>query len=413
MADYSPTLELNSSNVPEHESSFLAPHDIRLPSNNIHNGRALAPVQWAQSTSAEPALDVSDASALGLEAFIESYTIAWICALQEEFQAACQMLDVDDFPAPRGMEANVNDRNVYVFGQLGDHYIVVGCLPRGRTGLVNAANVAMNMIRSFPSLKFALMVGIGGGAPTKSRDIRLGDVVVSTPSEDHGGVVQLDFGVRLANGLFQRRGQLNSPPDALLAATQDVQRLLDNPKKPDRIAEHIARMNHMRAYRRPTRDNLYKIKYAHRDAPAEQENAALRDDEDEDWDQDEVECRCCDENEVVKRRDRDSFREVTVHYGTIASDNVVMRDAEARDKHAKDEKLKVLCFEMEAGGLMNNFPCLVIRGICDYSDSHKNDEWHNYAALAAAAYARELLLVLRRQMVTILPAWGIEAQHGE
>jgi hypothetical protein len=51
----------------------------------------------------------------------------------------------------------------------------------------------------------------------------------------------------------------------------------------------------------------------------------------------------------------------------------------------------VLCFEMEAAGLMNYLPCLVIRGICDYADSHKNKRWQGYAAAAAAAYARELL----------------------
>jgi hypothetical protein len=40
---------------------------------------------------------------------------------------------------------------------------------------------------------------------------------------------------------------------------------------------------------------------------------------------------------------------------------------------------------------MDHFPCLVIRGICDYSDSHKNKEWQGYAAMAAAAYAKDLL----------------------
>jgi nucleoside phosphorylase len=46
---------------------------------------------------------------------------------------------------------------------------------------------------------------------------------------------------------------------------------------------------------------------------------------------------------------------------------------------------------MEAAGLMNNFPCLVIRGICDYSDSHKRKDWQGYAAMVAAAYAKDLL----------------------
>lgn len=64
-----------------------------------------------------------------------------------------------------------------------------------------------------------------------------------------------------------------------------------------------------------------------------------------------------------------------------------MKSAKERDQLARDPELKVLCFEMEAAGLMNNFPCLVIRGICHYSDSHKNYEWHKYAALAAAAYS--------------------------
>jgi nucleoside phosphorylase len=50
-----------------------------------------------------------------------------------------------------------------------------------------------------------------------------------------------------------------------------------------------------------------------------------------------------------------------------------------------------MCFEMEAAGLMNHFPCLVVRGICDYSDSHKNKQWQGYAAMTAAAYAKDLL----------------------
>jgi nucleoside phosphorylase len=79
----------------------------------------------------------------------------------------------------------------------------------------------------------------------------------------------------------------------------------------------------------------------------------------------------------------------TVHYGLIASANQLMKDATIRDRLAT--KNYVLCFEMEAAGLMNHFPCLVIRGICDYSDSHKNKEWQGYAAMAAAAYAKDLL----------------------
>ena len=55
---------------------------------------------------------------------------------------------------------------------------------------------------------------------------------------------------------------------------------------------------------------------------------------------------------------------------------------------------------MEAAGLMSNFPCLVIRGICDYADSEKNDVWHKYASATAAAFTKELLLHVSSEKTT-------------
>lgn len=78
-----------------------------------------------------------------------------------------------------------------------------------------------------------------------------------------------------------------------------------------------------------------------------------------------------------------------IHFGLIASANQLIKDATIRDRLSAEKD--VLCFEMEAAGLMNHFPCLVIRGICDYSDSHKNEGWQGYAAMAAVAYAKDLL----------------------
>jgi len=74
-----------------------------------------------------------------------------------------------------------------------------------------------------------------------------------------------------------------------------------------------------------------------------------------------------------------------------------MKDAIARDRLIKE--FDVLCFEMEAAGLMNNFPCVVIRGICDYSDSHKNDAWQGYTAATAASYAKELLSIIPKSQI--------------
>ena len=66
----------------------------------------------------------------------------------------------------------------------------------------------------------------------------------------------------------------------------------------------------------------------------------------------------------------------------------------------------VLCVEMEAAGLMDDFPCLVIRGICDYADSHKNKRWQPYAAATAAAYAKELLSTIPAHVVEVVAASG-------
>lgn len=79
---------------------------------------------------------------------------------------------------------------------------------------------------------------------------------------------------------------------------------------------------------------------------------------------------------------------------TIALGNTLVKEAGNRDeivKRLRKENVDPLCLEMEAAGLMNTFPCLVIRGICDYGDSHKNDAWQRYAAATAAAFAKELL----------------------
>ena len=67
------------------------------------------------------------------------------------------------------------------------------------------------MLSSFRSIRVGLMVGIGGGAPSKHADIRLGDVVVSKPDDNFGGVVQYDYGKTIQDGTFKRIGTLNKP----------------------------------------------------------------------------------------------------------------------------------------------------------------------------------------------------------
>jgi Nucleoside phosphorylase len=295
---------------------------------------------------------------------IDSYTVAWICTLEEEYTCVCRMFD-EGFNGPEMMEDN--DDNTYIYGRIARHYVVVGCLPAGRYSINSTARVARDMVRTFPKLCFALMVSIGGGTPTAENDISLGDIVVSQPKDGFGGMVQYDLGKKLPNGQFEITGQLNAPPEKLLGVIPEIRRLYNDRGKPDRIAEHIQRMNDMEKYQRPTVDQLYRADYPH----IQGRN-----------------CVRCDTSIVVKRAERKNHRIIRVHYGTIGSGNSVLKDAIIRNAYANDPKLNILCFEMEAAGLMNNLPCLVIRGICDYCDSQQKRDWHRYAALTAAAYAR-------------------------
>lgn len=94
----------------------------------------------------------------------------------------------------------------------------------------------------------------------------------------------------------------------------------------------------------------------------------------------------------VKRRGRRPTDHPEIYYGLVASGNRLIKDSQTRDKWARE--YGVLCFAMEAAGVINIFQCLVIRGICDYADSSKNKLWQEYAAATAAAYAKLLLSVV-------------------
>lgn len=106
------------------------------------------------------------------------------------------------------------------------------------------------------------MVGIGGGAPNRDSDIRLGDVVVSQPEGRFGGIIQYDLG-KLKDGHFQMTGHLDAPPDKLLSAINEMRRLQADKKKPDRLAEHLQLLDDKQDYCKPTVDRLYAVDYPH------------------------------------------------------------------------------------------------------------------------------------------------------
>ncbi|KAJ4863715.1 ankyrin repeats (3 copies) domain-containing protein [Trichoderma breve] len=292
----------------------------------------------------------------------DAFTVGWICALEAELAASVAMLD-EEF---RNLPEIPGDSNTYTLGRMGDHNIVMVCLPAGTTGTNAAAMTATNMMRSFPKIRFGLMVGIGGGAPDEPsndsrNDIRLGDVVVSCPTVDSSGVLQYDFGKTMKEGKFVQTGTLNKTHTELRTGISVLR--ARHRRGISQIPFHIDTMlqsnRKMRGY------------FDHPDG--------------------ESSCEACDRGALLVRKPR-ADSDPAIHYGLIGSANQVMRHGMTREKLRKEKG--ILCFEMEAAGLMDILPCLVIRGICDYADSHKNKRWQPYAAAAAAAYAKEILSVI-------------------
>ncbi|KAL4966320.1 WD40 repeat domain-containing protein [Aspergillus stella-maris] len=239
------------------------------------------------------------------------YTIGWICALLEsKLVAAMAMLDKK---YPGLLLINPHDLNLYVLGRIGNHNIVIACLPAETTGKVFATTVAKDMVRSFLVVRFGLMVGIGVKETEDSedaeeldnnlediRDIQLGDMY--------------DFGKLLQEREFiLSGGRLKKPPSIILGA-----------------------------------DYLFEPEFVHQAGKKT--------------------CRPCRslEGNLMERVDQ------------------VMKDALLRDRWAREKS--IVCFEIEAAGLIDLFPCL-------------NKVWQPYAAATAACYAKELLHVILGQGV--------------
>ena len=298
------------------------------------------------------------------------YTVGWIAPMSVELTPALALLK------PYTTFNVANDDNIYHAGKIGNHHVVMVTLPK--IGLEATTAVATKLYIAFRDLKHLLLVGIGGGIPDygPGEQIVLGDVVVGRRVE------HLDCGRRTPS-CFEHTIQPCYPNFALSIAAKTLYstRQLCQTKIPDLLG--VIRKSILEDERPgfedpgTEADRLFNDDYHH-----EEDNNLCND--------------CCDLQRSKLRKDRGdkAFRATDsprIHIGTIGSGNSIVVGSNHRQDFYK--KFGAICFEMEGAALPQYNP-LVIRGICDYSDSHKNKMWQPYAAATAAAYARELLLIL-------------------
>jgi hypothetical protein len=181
-----------------------------------------------------------------------------VCALLVELAAAREMLDEEH----EALGYDANDNNIYTLGRVSDHNVVIACLLAGKTSTNSAAAVAVEMNLVFLSIRFGLMVGIGGGVPSVEADIRLGDVVVSSLHNRHGGVVQYNLGKATPSG-FEQKGFSNSPPRILLNVVSNIQ--ANQWVGKSRLLEYLSKLTDLPAFARESAgpDVLFTAEYDH------------------------------------------------------------------------------------------------------------------------------------------------------
>lgn len=316
------------------------------------------------------------------------------------------MLD-DDHTEPIGFNQHQHDNNAYTWGRVGNHNVVIASLPAGEYGVSAAAKTADSLRFSLPHIRFGLMVGIGAGVPPQEhgKDVRLGDVVVSQPQATSGGVVQYDLFKAKVEGQ-SLTGRLDKPPEVLRTALKNLQaeHEMEDSRMPS-ILENMLR-KHPKMARRLPGEPSYVYQGAENDRLFLQSSKHVGG----------ADCRNCLKSDEFSRDQRNSA-DPKIHYGIIASGNTLVKSADEREeilaRLSPDERSNCLCFEMEAAGLMNSFPCMVIRGICDYADSHKNDIWQKYAAATAAAFAKEFLNFVDAKQVQTVPELSQALKTGQ
>ncbi|KAJ0418894.1 hypothetical protein BJY00DRAFT_314571 [Aspergillus carlsbadensis] len=326
----------------------------------------------------------------------KDYTIAIICALPLEADAVEALFDEHHDRLGKYYGVQQGDANAYINGRIGKHNVVLCYMPGMGKG--SAAAAASSLQVSYTGIELALVVGICGGGPSppKYEEIFLGDVIISD------SVLKYDFGRQYPGG-FQRK--TDHIQDTFGRPVRRIRTLLNGLRAENSRREfqeqtqqylQTLQRTHGRWNHPRVRDVLFKASYLHkhydrgpgsvwctcRNSGSSDEICEVAlgqpcDDLD------------CDRSEAVRYRDSSENTLPAVYIGTVASADTVMKSGQHRDEIVRKEK--VIGFEMEGSGVWDNVPCIIIKGVCDYADSHKNKLWQAYAAATGASAAKTFL----------------------
>lgn len=302
--------------------------------------------------------------------------IGIITVLDEEYNAMKSMMSNIRTGIFRGTGAG----NRFLLGNIqavgGEEHTVVLARTIG-DGNNRAAIRAERLLRRYPNLDVIFMVGIAGGTPLtpdnpgftnreciKEEHVRLGDIVVGD------SIIQYDYTKEKINEITLK-GK-NIPPSAeVLEVAKELFSEMELEKEANLPWNHYIDDtvdNILPEYARPNSktDVLYDLSGQKIDHPIDDSR-----------------------NSEYPR----------VFMGKIASANIVLKNPEKRNQLKIEHK--VLAVEMETSGIADSTweaskSYFAIRGICDYCDEKKNNEWHQYAALAAASFTRALIERLRK-----------------
>ncbi|KAK1774869.1 hypothetical protein QBC45DRAFT_360957 [Copromyces sp. CBS 386.78] len=333
------------------------------------------------------------------------FEIAILCALPKEREAVLLLLDDlwDGKGSNRHRYARAKgDHNIYTHGRIGRFHVVIVLLIT--MGKVPAAGAAAAIRLGYPNISLALIVGICAGVPfpKKRQEIILGDVVISNI------LIHRDFGRQYSNDFKAK----NEAEDVYGRPNQDIRGLLKSleghncREVAEQAAEYLRQLQKKNdtdpkretgKYKYPgvNKDKLFGDAYEHKhhnptlDCGCCTQGSICEGSR-------EIECDelGCDDNWLVPRqrltrhRAQGLFPLPQIHIGRMGSGDSVIRSAQHRNALAVEG---VIGIEMEGAGAWDELPSIVIKGVCDYADSHKSKMWQDYAAATAASVAKAVL----------------------